>query len=182
MFLNRKNLVFDDNPELREVCKEVSLPLSNEVIELAQAMREYVINSVIEEKALELDLAPAVGIAAPQVGYNIRLCAINFQDDEGDVDLVMINPVIMKKSKDKVYLESGEACLSVADKKEGFVPRYATIKVKYIDIKGRIKTRVAHDFEAIVIQHELDHLDGVLFYDHINKEDPFKIPTNSFAL
>jgi len=182
MILNRKNLVFDDNPELREVCNEISLPLSTEVIELAQAMREYVINSVIEEKALELDLAPAVGIAAPQVGHNIRLCVINFQDEDGIVDLVMINPVIMKKSKDKVFLENGEACLSVADKKEGFVPRYATIKVKYIDIKGHIKTHVAHDFEAIVIQHELDHLDGVLFYDHINKEEPFKIPANSFAL
>jgi peptide deformylase len=94
----------------------------------------------------------------------------------------MINPVIMKKSKDKVFLENGEACLSVADKKEGFVPRYATIKVKYIDIKGHTKTHVASDFEAIVIQHELDHLDGVLFYDHINKEEPFKIPANSFAL
>ena len=182
MFLNRKNLVFDNNPELREVCQEIQLPLSEEVIELAQAMREYVINSVIEEKAIELDLAPAVGIAAPQVGHNIRLCAINFSDDEGNVDLILINPVIMKKSKDLVYLESGEACLSVADKKEGFVPRHATIKIKYIDINGRIKTHIAHDFEAIVIQHELDHLDGVLFYDRINKNDPFKIPPNSFAL
>ncbi|MGL5020660.1 MAG: peptide deformylase, partial [Mycoplasmatales bacterium] len=84
--------------------------------------------------------------------------------------------------KERIYLEGGEACLSVAEKKEGFVHRFASIKIRYTDIKGHTKTHEAFDFEAIVIQHELDHLDGILFYDRINKEDPFKIPKNSFPL
>lgn len=180
MTLTRKNIVFDDQQTLREKSIEVPIPLQAEDILLAKSLQEYVINSVDEKKAELLDLAPAVGIAAPQVGVNKRICVINFKYDEIDaVDLVLINPVIISHSKERVYLENGEACLSVKDKKEGYVPRYAAIKIKYIDLNGHIKTHTAYDFEAIVIQHELDHLEGILFYDRINKEDPFKIPFNA---
>ena len=80
-------------------------------------------------------------------------------------------------------LECGEGCLSVDDNHPGYVYRTAKIIVKAFDAKQMKDVFVtARGYEAIVLQHELDHLDGVLYYDHINKKDPFVRLENSELL
>ncbi|NMC51199.1 peptide deformylase [Candidatus Kuenenbacteria bacterium] len=106
--------------------------------------------------------ADGVGLAAPQVGKNLRLIAI---DIEGE-PLVMVNPQITKKSWLRATAEEG--CLSVP-KIYGPVKRHKKITVKFIDEKGKQQKNIYRDLAARVIQHEVDHLDGVLFIDKISK-------------
>jgi len=99
-----------------------------------------------------------VGLAAPQIGKNIRLIIVNTYDGP----TAMINPIINKKSWAKVIGEEG--CLSVPNT-FGDVSRHKKIIYSYIDEKGRNKKLEAKDMEARIIQHEIDHLDGILFID-----------------
>jgi peptide deformylase len=109
-----------------------------------------------------------VGLAAPQVHERLRIfvAALDAKEDgEGDDEvLAIINPEITVVGGDAV--EDWEGCLSIPDIR-GRVPRAREIKVRAFDRKGdRIELR-AHDFPARVIQHETDHLDGVLFFDRM---------------
>jgi peptide deformylase len=109
-----------------------------------------------------------VGLAAPQVheGLRIFVAALDAKDDgDGDEEpLAIINPEITVVGTEVV--EDWEGCLSIPDIR-GRVPRAREIKVRAFDRKGdRIELR-AHDFPARVIQHETDHLDGVLFFDRM---------------
>lgn len=103
------------------------------------------------------------GLAAPQIGQNIRLIIINTEEEQ----IIMINPMIIKKSWTKEWGDEG--CLSVLDLSGksifGKVKRCKKINCEYIDKNGqkiKIKTK---DLLARVIQHEVDHLDGILFID-----------------
>ena len=99
-----------------------------------------------------------VGLAAPQIGKNIRLVVINTKDGH----VCMINPKITKKSWIKEWSEEG--CLSVPGI-FGKVKRHKKINCKYIDKNSKEVKIIAHGLMARVIQHEVDHLDGVLFID-----------------
>ena len=78
------------------------------------------------------------------------------------------------KAVKECYLESGEGCLSVDKVHEGFVYRHYKVTVKTYDLlKKSLMTYTFTGYPAIIVQHEIDHLKGVLFYDHINKESPF---------
>ena len=108
-----------------------------------------------------------VGLAAPQVHESLRIfvAALDAKEEgEPDQPLAIINPEIIVVGGDVV--EDWEGCLSIPDIR-GRVPRARAIKVRAYDRKGeRIELR-AHDFPARVIQHETDHLDGVLFFDRM---------------
>lgn len=99
-----------------------------------------------------------VGLAAPQVGLNIRLISVNTKDGP----IIMINPKIIKKSLLKEWGEEG--CLSVPET-FGKVKRHKKVKCSYLDINGKKNTISANGLLSVVIQHEVDHLDGVLFID-----------------
>jgi len=99
-----------------------------------------------------------VGLAAPQVGHNIRLITVN---TKGGV-LAMINPVLTKKSLAKNWDEEG--CLSVPNT-FGQVRRHTKVRCRFITPQGETKHIEANGFLARVIQHEIDHLDGILFID-----------------
>lgn len=99
-----------------------------------------------------------VGLAAPQIGENIRLITINIKDGP----IIMINPKITNKSLTKEYGEEG--CLSIPGV-FGQVKRSKKIICKYLDMEGKIKKIAAAGFLARVIQHEIDHLDGILFIE-----------------
>ncbi len=104
-----------------------------------------------------------IGLAAPQVGKNIRLCVVGKEaTPEKKADLILINPEWIKTNRKKVT--NIEGCLSVP-KTYGKVKRYRDIEVKSWNEKGEIMEFDAHDFFARVIQHEVDHLDGILFID-----------------
>lgn len=94
----------------------------------------------------------------------------------------LFNPKIISHSVERTYLQNGEGCLSVDREVPGYVPRYTRITVKATTINGEdVKLRLK-GLPAIVFQHEIDHLNGVMFYDHINKDNPFVAPDDSKPL
>ena len=108
-----------------------------------------------------------VGLAAPQVHESLRLFVAVLEhgdDDEPGDPMVLINPEITVVGTE--VLEDWEGCLSIPDIR-GKVPRAKEIRVKALDRKGASVEIRAHDFPARVIQHETDHLDGVLFFDRM---------------
>lgn len=152
------------NPILREKSKEI-ISINNEALRLAERMKELMyINK------------GCVGLAAPQVGALKRLVVIdvsgNKKAGENHGLLVMADPVIVHGEGTVI---GREGCLSVPDF-TGNVTRFESVKVKYMDVNGDEKTFLTFGFEAVVVQHELDHLDGVLFLDRITnaKRDLFK--------
>ncbi|WP_050635769.1 peptide deformylase [Candidatus Stoquefichus sp. SB1] len=174
-----KDIIDDHHPLIREISKPVEMPLSQEDEQLLRDMHEFLVNSQDEEMSEKYQIRPAVGIAAVQVGVLKRMCAIHVltYDDEGNIkktdDYGLVNPKIVAYTEKKSYLKDGEGCLSVNDDVDGYVPRYAKVTVKGYDIfQKQDITIVARGFLSICLQHELDHFDGKLFYDHIDKEHP----------
>ena len=112
---------------------------------------------------------------AVQIGILKRFFTVVYEKDEGEFDVyVVVNPKITSTSTEKIYVEDGEGCLSINRPTEGIVPRFARITVEGYDTKGnKIKLRLREDL-AIAFQHEIDHLNGILFIDHIDKNNPFK--------
>ncbi len=184
MKYTNKNILPDTNPVLREKAIAYKFPLSDTEREELEGLLQYVKNSIDEELALKYDLSPAVGLAAPQVGISKRAFAIYVQDEEENYEFsqIFINPKLMAYSEETVFIDNGEACLSVPDEHKGIVPRPYYIKLKYFDLDGVEYIEEFEHFLSIAIQHEYDHLNGKLFYDHINPEFPFKAPNNSHPL
>lgn len=185
MLINNDTIIKDDNPLIREKSLEVSLPLSKEDESLLMDMLNYVIESTDEKLAEEKNLSPAVGISAIQVGVNKKMCAIVIKDNNNEIkyQYALVNPKIVSYSIEKAYLKSGEGCLSVPKAHEGYIYRPARIKVKAYDAirKENVIIKVK-DYLAIVFQHELDHFNGTLYYDHINKENPLLEDPNAIAI
>jgi peptide deformylase len=132
-------------------------------------IRSVVVQKLIDDMMDTMAEYHGVGLAAPQVHEGLRLFVAALDDgeeeDEGEAaPLALINPEITVIGSELV--EDWEGCLSIPDVR-GRVPRAREIKVRAYDRKGdRIELR-AHDFPARVIQHEADHLDGVLFFDRM---------------
>ncbi len=117
-----------------------------------------------------------VWLAAPQVGENIRVIATSQRDKKKTKDkflgeTIMINPKIVEKSKETILRE--EACISLPNC-TGMVRRHIAITVEFVDLKGKKQIKKYKEFNAVIIQHEIDHLDGVLFMDKVVKEKPGK--------
>lgn len=177
------DIVREGHPALREKTEEVPVPPSEEDIQLLRDMLTFIKNSQDEDTANEYNLRPGVGLAAPQLGINKRMCAVHFEDLKGkQYSYGLINPKVVSHSVEQAYLSTGEGCLSVDRDVEGYVPRNARITVKAIGMDGEpLKLRL-RDYAAIVVQHEIDHLNGVMFYDHINQNNPFAIPEKSKSI
>ena len=109
--------------------------------------------------------APGVGLAAPQIGKSIRLIVLDISENEDEKDsMVMVNPEITSREGKQV---DEEGCLSVLDLTAS-VKRSKKVTVSYQDAEGTPQELDAEDRFAIVLQHEIDHLDGVLFIDHLS--------------
>lgn len=182
--INKDTIVKIGNPILTIKSSEETFPLSDFKRQTIERMRTYLIESNNEQIAKEKNLEPAVGIAAPQIGINSRFCCIYVLDEDDEVvcDLQLINPIITRSSENLVYLGGGEGCLSIPNKIEGYVHRSDEIEVEYYDLGGNFHKITATDFLAVVIQHEIDHLNGILYPDHINTDNPFEIKKNSVEL
>ncbi|WP_342041682.1 peptide deformylase [Bacillus sp. OTU2372] len=173
--LTMENIIRDGHPTLRKVAVEVSLPPSEEDKQILASLLEYVINSQNSEIAAKYSLRPGIGLAAPQINVSKRMIAVHLIDDKGTLySYALFNPKIVSHSVEKAYLQSGEGCLSVDEAIPGYVPRYARITVKGVTLEGEeVKLRLK-GLPAICFQHEIDHLNGIMFYDYIDKKDPFK--------
>jgi peptide deformylase len=111
--------------------------------------------------------APGIGLAAIQVAVPVRVVVMDLsKKEEKSEPRVFINPEIIWKSEEISTYEEG--CLSIPDIHED-VERPARVKVKYLDLEGKPQEADAGGLFATCIQHELDHLNGVLFIDHISK-------------
>lgn len=181
--ITMKDIVREGHPSLRNVAKEVSLPISNDEKQLLKDMLTFLKNSQDEEIAKKYNLRAGVGLAAPQLGIEKRLIAVHFEDTDGKLySYGLVNPKIISHSVEGAYLAAGEGCLSVDRPVEGYVPRHRRITVTATDMNGNpVKLRLKN-YPAIVFQHEIDHLNGIMFYDRINKENPLKVPDNSVPI
>jgi len=126
-----------------------------------------------EVKALVADMfetmydAPGIGLAAIQVGVPRRLVTMDLsKKEEAQEPRVFINPEILWRSDQKAKYEEG--CLSIPEFYEE-VERPAQVRVKYLDLDGREQELDASGLLATCLQHEIDHLNGVLFIDHISR-------------
>jgi peptide deformylase len=131
-------------------------------------IRSAVVQKLIDDMMDTMAEYHGVGLAAPQIheGVRIFVAALDARDGDSDEEpLAIINPEITIVGSEIV--EDWEGCLSIPDIR-GRVPRAREIKVRAIDRKGDRIELHAHDFPARVIQHETDHLNGVLFFDRMN--------------
>jgi peptide deformylase len=111
--------------------------------------------------------APGIGLAAIQIGEPLRMLVIDLaKEDETPAPHVFINPEILEVSDQRSVYEEG--CLSIPDY-YAEVERPATARVKYLDRDGKLQELEAEGLMATCLQHEIDHLNGVLFIDHISK-------------
>ena len=173
--LKTKDILDEKDKRLRQVSKEVEFPLTQKDKDLINTMIKYLHDSQIEELAEKYDLRPGMGMAAVQLGVLKRYFVVVNEIDEGEFETyILINPKIISNSLEKIYVELGEGCLSVHRAVEGIGPRYARVTMEAYDMEGRKIHVRAREELAIAMQHELDHLNGIIFTDHIDKKDPYK--------
>jgi len=149
-----KKIVTIPNPILKQVSKNIDPAIlgSKKIRQLA----EDLVHTLYSSK-------DGIGLAAPQIGESLQMCVIGKDAVKGkQADLVLINPTWQKMSVFKT--KDLEGCLSVPGI-YGEVKRYKKIKVKTLDFEGKMVEFVAGDFLARVIQHEVDHLNGILFIE-----------------
>lgn len=168
------NVLDEKDKRLRQKCKEVSLPLSVEDKKTIDQIIKHLTYSQIPEYEEKYNLRPGMGLAFPQLGKLKRIIVIVYEYEEGKFqNYVIVNPKIVSYSEEIVALETGEGCLSVNREVEGHVPRHARITIEGFDADGKkVKVRAREEL-AVAFQHEVDHLDGILFFDRINKKKPF---------
>jgi peptide deformylase len=123
------------------------------------------IKKLIDDMIETMHDAPGVGLAANQVGVSLRICVIHVP---GDDVVTLVNPEIVKRSGERVC--DGEGCLSLPGYK-GAVPRAEKVTVKGLNREGRPVRYTAEDLFAEAIEHELDHLDGKLYFDYLGSID-----------
>lgn len=111
-------------------------------------------------------LAPGIGLAAPQVGVTKRILVVDVSSKDGPrAPLRMVNPEIVWRSEERAVYEEG--CLSLPEQ-YAEVERPREVKISYLDRNGERQALHAEGLLAVCLQHEMDHLDGILFVDHIS--------------
>ncbi|MGM0562201.1 MAG: peptide deformylase [Pseudomonadota bacterium] len=124
------------------------------------------IRKLMDDMLETMYAAPGIGLAAPQVGVSKRVIVVDVtSEDEERKPLLMANPELIQVSDHDASYEEG--CLSVPEY-FGEVARPAEIRVRYIDRENEIRELEADGLLATCIQHEIDHLDGILFLDHLS--------------
>ena len=172
--LKTEDILDEKDKRLHMISKDVNFPLSKEDRNNINLMKEYLINSQIEELAEKYNLRPGMGMSAVQIGVLKRYLVIVEEVEDGFDEYVVINPKIVSNSEERIYVEGGEGCLSINRETTGIVPRYARVTVEGYDINGnKIRIRAREEL-SIAFQHEIDHMNGILFTDKIDKNNPFK--------
>lgn len=174
MFKNLK-ILDEKDKRLRIKSKDVAFPLSNEEIKTIKDTMEYLKYSQIEEYAKKYNLRAGWGMSAIQIGIDKRWFVIVEEQDDGSFkNYFFANPKIISNSAEKIYVEQGEGCLSVNREVVGIIPRYARVTIEAYDMDGKKFTMRLREDLSICVQHEMDHLEGILFFDRIDKKNPFK--------
>tara|TARA_Y100000991_G_scaffold92564_1_gene69872 strand:+ start:216 stop:791 length:576 start_codon:yes stop_codon:yes gene_type:complete len=141
------------DPVLRQIAKPVD--------EITDGVRQ-----LLDDMAATMYDAPGIGLAAPQINVSQRLVVIDCGKDDAPELYKIVNPEIIALSEEQAALEEG--CLSIPDQ-TAEVKRPAEVSIKFLDETGTTRTLTAEGLLAACIQHEIDHLNGVLFIDHISR-------------
>lgn len=168
--------IYDEKDKiLRKVSEEVTFPLSAEDRKLVKDSLLYLKMSQIDETREQYCLRAGMGLAFIQLGIAKRIFVICEDLQNGEFkDYVIINPKIISSSEELIYVEEGEGCLSVSRDVDGIVVRNARVTIKAYDIDGKEYQVRGREDLSVAIQHEIDHLNGILFIDKIDKDNPFK--------
>jgi peptide deformylase len=177
-------IVKDTVKSLRERSSPVELPLTVAYRKTLLNMLDYLKKSQDKEYAEKHKIREGVGLAAPQIGINKRMLVVHIPGTENTyVDYALVNPKIISSSVKKAYLSGGEGCLSVDGDHPGYIYRSNKVTINAFDVLQEKDIEIiAHGYEAIVLQHEIDHLDGILFYDRISKLEPLKKDENAIEI
>ena len=183
--IDMDDIIREGNPTLRAVAEEVTFPLSDQEIILGEKMMQFLHHSQDPVMAEKLGLRGGVGLAAPQLDISKRIIAVlvpNPEDADGNppkeaysLQEVMYNPKVVAHSVQDAALGDGEGCLSVDRNVPGYVVRHARVTVEYFTKDGEKKRIKLKGYNSIVVQHEIDHTNGIMFYDRINPNNPFEI-------
>lgn len=183
--IDMDDIIREGNPTLRAVAEDVTFPLSDQEIILGEKMLQFLHHSQDPVMAEKLGLRGGVGLAAPQLDISKRIIAVlvpNLEDADGNppkdaysLQEVMYNPKVVAHSVQDAALGDGEGCLSVDRNVPGYVVRHARVTVEYFTKDGEKKRIKLKGYNSIVVQHEIDHTNGIMFYDHINPNNPFEI-------
>lgn len=148
--MSKLKIVLEGDPILRGPCEPIE-KVTPQLVQLALDMCETMVK------------ANGIGLAAPQIGKKLQLLVYDttFSEDNGST-AIMFNPTILTKEGIR---NSTEGCLSLPGRKI-VVERYSKIKVKYLNIYGELVIRTLEGLAAVVVQHEIDHLYGILLSDH----------------
>ena len=143
------------HPILRQKCEKVSI--------VDDEMRIF-LNDMLETMYAD----KGCGLAAPQVGVSKRVVVLDYatEEDEEKKPMFLVNPEIIWKSEEKVMFCEG--CLSLPDQRAD-VERHEKVRVHFIDYHGQEQEVLADGLLAIILQHEIDHLDGILYIDHLSR-------------
>ena len=175
MKLPNIKILDESNKILRQKSTDVTFPLDEKLKQLIDDSLTYLEMSQMDEYMEKYDLRAGMGLSFVQIGILKRIFVISEELEDGSFKrYTLINPKVISKSEELIYVGEGEGCLSVNRPVDGIVPRHARITVEAYDVDGnKFTIRVREDI-AIAFQHELDHLDGILFVDRIDKKNPFK--------
>ena len=146
-------IILIPDPVLRKVASPVA--------EITDGIRQ-----LLDDMAETMYDAPGIGLAAPQVNISERIIVMDCGRDEEPELYKMINPEIVASSQERSVLEEG--CLSIPNQTAD-VERPAHVDVRYLDVDGNEQMLHCEGLLAACVQHEIDHLDGVLFIDHISR-------------
>ena len=146
------------DPKDLAVLKQVSAPVA-EVTDEIRALADDMLETMYA--------APGIGLAAVQIGELRRMVVMDLaREDEPKAPQVLINPEVVWSSEERSTFDEG--CLSIPDIYDA-VERPARVRVRYLDLDGRAVEDEAEGLYAVCVQHEIDHLNGVLFLDHLSR-------------
>lgn len=165
----------EKDKRLRMKSEIVTFPLSKEEKETIQIAMDNLRYSQIEKYAKKYNLRAGWGLSAVQIGILKRWFIIVEEQEDGSFkEYFFANPKIISNSAEQIYVEQGEGCLSVNREVQGIIPRFARVTIEAYDLDGnKFQMRLREDL-AVCVQHELDHLEGILFVDKIDKKNPYK--------
>ncbi len=165
---------YDDDPMLKTPCEEVKFPLDEKDWNEISKMVSY-IDACYEYQDKKYDIRAGIGITGNQIGYCKKIIYIHFDDENKEEHKYLIaNPKIIGESSSICYVDGGEGCLSVKKDVKGISPRKSKVVVQAINVFTQEEIIInATGLLAICLQHEIDHSNGILYYDRINKMNPF---------
>ena len=175
MKLPKIEILDEKDKRLHQVSKGVTFPLDDETKKLIKDTLVYLEMSQDEKIAEKYDIRAGMGMSFVQLGRLDRIFVVSEDNGDGTFERhIVINPEMISHSEELIYVGEGEGCLSVNRPVDGLVPRYARCTFKAYDIDGNeYKIRVREDI-SVAYQHELDHLNGILFVDKIDPKHPYK--------